>query len=83
MFIQNHAWPWSSFLLGASSGFWIFVYSAYYYSHTLHLAGFASSVLFFAYSAMACAVYALGMGTVGFLTAYAFVRRIYGAVKVD
>ena len=42
-----------------------------------------NSLLFFAYSGLACLVYGLLMGTVGFLTAYAFVRRIYGAIKVD
>jgi transmembrane 9 superfamily protein 2/4 len=42
-----------------------------------------SSMLFFAYSFMACGVYGLLSGTVGFLSAYAFVRRIYGAIKVD
>lgn len=81
--MQNYNWPWSSFLLGSSSAIWIFAYSAYYHAHTLHLQGVASSVLFFAYSGLACCVYGLGMGTVGFLTGYAFVRRIYGAVKVD
>lgn len=40
-------------------------------------------MLFFAYAALATALYALLTGTLGFLAAYAFVRRIYGAVKVD
>lgn len=44
----------------------------------LHIEGFVSSLLFFSYSFMACAVYGLLTGTMGFLTAYVFVRRIYG-----
>ena len=80
---QNYNWWWSSFLLGGSSSLWVFAYSCYYYAHILHITGFVSSMLFFAYSLLACAVYGLLMGTVGFLTAYGFVRRIYGAVKVD
>lgn len=35
-------------------------------------------MLFFAYSFLACLVYGLLTGTIGFLAAYAFVRRIYG-----
>ncbi|KAI7071158.1 hypothetical protein KC327_g7720 [Hortaea werneckii] len=80
---ENYNWWWHSFLLGASSSFWIFAYCLYYAANHLHLVGWPSSLLFFAYSFLACAVYALLMGTVGFLTAYAFVRRIYWAIKVD
>ncbi|KAI7499641.1 hypothetical protein KC347_g9275, partial [Hortaea werneckii] len=79
----NYNWWWHSFLLGASSALWIFAYCLYYAANHLHLVGWPSSLLFFAYSFLACAVYALLMGTVGFLTAYAFVRRIYRAIKVD
>jgi transmembrane 9 superfamily protein 2/4 len=80
---QNYNWPWHSFLLGCSSAFWVFAYSGYYFATQLHITGFANTVLFFSYAGLACAVYGLLMGTVGFLTAYAFVRRIYGAIKVD
>lgn len=80
---ENYHWWWASFFTGGASGFWIFVYSAWYYATRLHIDGFVSSLLFFSYSALACAVYSLATGTVGFLTAYAFVRRIYGGVKVD
>lgn len=43
----------------------------------LHVTGFVSTLLFFSYSLLACAVYFLLTGTVGFLAAYAFVRRVY------
>lgn len=44
----------------------------------LHITGFVSSMLFFAYSFLACLVYGLLTGSIGFLAAYMFVRRIYG-----
>lgn len=44
----------------------------------LRIQGFISNLLFFSYSVLACTVYGLLTGTVGFLTAYAFVRRTYG-----
>jgi transmembrane 9 superfamily protein 2/4 len=81
--VQNYHWWWQSFFLGGSSSIWIFAYSVYYYMNVLHISGFVSSMLFFAYSFLACLVYGLLTGTIGFLTAYAFVRRIYGAIKVD
>ena len=80
---ENYHWWWHSFAIGGSSSIWVYAYLAYSYFTKLHISGFVSSMLFFAYGFLACAVYALLTGTVGFLAAYAFVRRIYGAIKVD
>ncbi|KAF2246488.1 multispanning membrane protein [Trematosphaeria pertusa] len=74
---ENYHWWWQSFLIGGSSALWIYAYLAWYFFARLHITGFVSSLLFFAYGGLACAVYGLLTGTVGFLSAYAFVRRIY------
>lgn len=74
---ENYHWWWQSFFIGGGSAFWVFLYSLWYYFFKLHINGFVSSMLFFAYSFMACCVYGLLTGTIGFLSAYAFVRRIY------
>ncbi|KAK0643448.1 hypothetical protein B0T16DRAFT_332125 [Cercophora newfieldiana] len=75
---ENYNWWWQSFMVGGSSAVWVFLYCAWYYFVKLHITGFMSGILFFSYSFMACCVYGLLTGTVGFLAAYAFVRRIYG-----
>ncbi|KAG5995102.1 hypothetical protein E4U43_003109, partial [Claviceps pusilla] len=75
---ENYHWWWQSFLVGGASSLWVFAYSVWYYLFKLHITGFVSSMLFFSYSFMACCVYGLLTGTIGFLSAYAFVRRIYG-----
>lgn len=80
---ENYHWWWQSFFIGGGSAFWVFLYSLWYYFFKLHISGFVSSMLFFAYSFMACCVYGLLTGTIGFLSAYAFVRRIYSAIKID
>ncbi|KAF2203345.1 multispanning membrane protein [Delitschia confertaspora ATCC 74209] len=80
---ENYHWWWQSFIVGGSSSIWIFGYVVWYYFTKLHISGFVSSLLFFCYGFLACGVYALLTGTIGFLAAYAFVRRIYGAIKVD
>ncbi|OAX85325.1 hypothetical protein ACJ72_00290 [Emergomyces africanus] len=80
---ENHHWWWQSFFTGGSSAFWVFMYCIWYYFAKLHVRGFVSSLLFFSYSFLGCTVYGLLTGTVGFLTAYAFIRRIYSSVKVD
>ncbi|KAI1437141.1 endomembrane protein 70 [Xylaria sp. CBS 124048] len=80
---ENYHWWWQSFAVGGGSALWVFLYSIWYYGFKLHITGVLSSVLFFVYSAMACCVYGLLTGTVGFLAAYAFIRRLYGAIKID
>ena len=74
---ENYHWWWQSFCIGASPSIWIFLYCTWFYMSKLNLEGFTSTFLFFAYSMLACALYGLLTGTIGFLTAYAFVRRIY------
>ncbi|KAG9256439.1 endomembrane protein 70 [Emericellopsis atlantica] len=80
---EDHRWWWHSFVVGGGSSIWVFAYCVWYYLFKLHITGFVSGMLFFAYSGLACCVYGLLTGTVGFLSAYAFVRRIYGAIKAD
>ncbi|KAJ4988101.1 multispanning membrane [Stagonosporopsis vannaccii] len=80
---EDYRWWWHSFVIGGSSSIWVFAYLIYCYFTSLHVTGFVSSLLFFAYSFLACGLYALLTGTIGFLAAYAFVRNIYGAIKVD
>ncbi|EWC45793.1 hypothetical protein DRE_05130 [Drechslerella stenobrocha 248] len=80
---ENHHWWWHSFRVGASSAVYVFLYSIWYYFAKLHIHGFVDSLLFFSYSLLGSAVYGVLGGTVGFLAAYMFVRRIYGAVKAD
>ncbi|KAM7202051.1 Endomembrane protein 70 domain containing protein [Rhypophila sp. PSN 637] len=80
---ENHDWWWQSFMVGGGSAVWVFAYCVWYYFMKLHITGFFNSLLFFTYSFIACGVYGLLTGTVGFLMAYAFVRRIYAAIKVE
>ncbi|KAI1825296.1 endomembrane protein 70 [Xylaria intraflava] len=80
---ENHHWWWQSFAVGGGSALWVFLYSIWYYFFKLHISGFVSSMLFFVYSFVACCVYGLLTGTVGFLSAYAFIRRLYAAIKID
>lgn len=80
---EDYHWWWHSFVIGGSSSIWVYAYLIYCYFTSLHINGFLSSMLFFTYGFLACGLYALLTGTIGFLAAYAFVRKIYGAIKVD
>ncbi|KAI0197745.1 endomembrane protein 70 [Astrocystis sublimbata] len=80
---ENYHWWWQSFAVGGASALWVFLYSIWYYFFKLHITGFVSSMLFFVYSFMACCIYGLLTGTVGFLCVYAFIRKLYAAIKID
>ncbi|KAK9449693.1 uncharacterized protein V1518DRAFT_437431 [Limtongia smithiae] len=80
---EDYNWWWRSFFVGAGSGVWIFVYSVWYFFAKLEMAGFVSGLLFFSYSFIGCVLYALCTGTVSFLAAALFVRKIYASVKTD
>lgn len=74
---ENYKWWWQSFLVGASSSVWLFLYCIYWYFTRLYVKGFVSGLLFFAYAGIGGIVYGLFTGTVGFIAAYGFVRTIY------
>ena len=74
---EDYNWWWQSFFIGGGSAVWMWIYCVWYFFMRLHIEGFVSGLLFFGYCTMTCLVYGLATGTVGFLMAYAFVRRIY------
>jgi transmembrane 9 superfamily protein 2/4 len=80
---EDYNWWWRSFMVGTGSAWWIFIYSIYYYATKLQVNGFISGLLFFGYSLMACLVYGLITGAIGFIASYMFVYRIYNAIKAE
>ena len=49
----------------------------------LEMVGFVPVLLYFGYMMMVALLFFLGAGTIGFLSSWWFVWKIYGAVKVD
>jgi len=80
---ENYNWFWRSFLVGSSSSVYIFIYSTWYMIFRLNITGFLPRIVFLFYSLLACFVYGLICGTLGFWGAYSFVWRIYGSLKAD
>ncbi len=80
---ENYHWWWRSFFVGGASAIYVFGYCVWYYLFKLQLHGWVSGLLFLGYSLLGCALYGVFLGTVGSLSAYVFVRKIYAAVKVD
>jgi transmembrane 9 superfamily protein 2/4 len=79
---EDYRWQWKSFLVGGSSALYVFAYAVLYYFTSLDAGDAVSGMLYLTYSFLACAVYALCCGAVGFLAAFAFVARIFSSIKV-
>lgn len=75
----DYGWWWNSWLASASSGVYVLAYSVYYLltSEGADPKNVVSNFLFLAYSTLGSLCFALLTGTIGFLSALAFVRRIY------
>ena len=79
----DYRWWWKAFIASGSYGFWLFGYSIFYYSTTLTIRSWWSSVLYYGYMMMISYFFFVLTGAVGFIAAFMFVRAIYGSIKVD
>jgi len=58
-------------------------YSVFYFFTKLEIDEFVPTLLYFGYTAIFVVTFWLLTGTIGFWAAYSFIKRIYGAVKID
>ena len=80
---ENYNWQWTSFLGGASTALYVYLYAVYYFFAKTHMSGFFQTCFYFGYSAMFCAAIAAVCGTISYAGANTFVRRIYRNIKCD
>ncbi len=80
---EDHRWWWRSVLASGSAGIYLFIYSIYYYLTRLHMADQTSVLLYFGYMTLVSLLFFLLTGTIGHLSTFAFVKKIYGSIKVD
>jgi transmembrane 9 superfamily protein 2/4 len=81
---ENYQWWWRSFLTSGSCGGYLFVYSVFYFfSSSMRMTHFVPILLYFSYMGLLSFIFFVFTGTVGFMATFAFVRYIYGSIKVD
>jgi len=80
---EDYRWWWRSFLNTASTGGYLFAYSVWYFVTKLQIEGFLSALVYFTYNAMIALAFGLFCGAIGFYSSFAFVKKIYGSIKVD
>jgi transmembrane 9 superfamily protein 2/4 len=75
---------WRSFRRGGSVAAYVGLYSIGFLFNTLHaLSGFVSVALYLSYMGLILWALYLAMGTIGFLSSFLFVYKIFQAIKND
>ncbi|KAG0274763.1 hypothetical protein BGZ95_009488 [Linnemannia exigua] len=80
---EDYHWWWRAFFTSGSSAIYIFLYSVMYYFTTLQIKSFTSVVLYFGWTAIMSVMFFVLSGAIGFFSTFAFVRKIYGSIKID
>ena len=79
---EDYTWWWRSFLCSGSTAFYVFLYSAFYFSKLeANLA--ITYFLYFGYMTVICFGLFLMTGVVGYISSLWFTKKIYGSIKVD
>jgi transmembrane 9 superfamily protein 2/4 len=79
----NYHWWWRSFFTAGSSAFYIFLYSIVYFATKMDITEVVPTILYFGYMFLSCFIAMVLTGTIGFVSSFWFVRKIYAAVKID
>jgi len=79
---EDYRWQWTSFLSGASSAFYVYLYAVYYFFFKTKMYGMFQTVFYFGYMALFSLGLGIMCGTFGYIGTQAFVRKIY-SIKID
>eukprot|EP00924_Labyrinthula_sp_SR-Ha-C_P015166 snap_masked-scaffold_9-processed-gene-10.12-mRNA-1 protein AED:0.01 eAED:0.01 QI:0/-1/0/1/-1/1/1/0/622 len=80
---EDYNWFWRSFFTSGASAGYLYLYSAIYYFTKLEMTSFTAGLIYFTYMAIISLSFFLMTGAIGFLACFLFMRKIYGAIKVD
>ncbi|KAI1724908.1 endomembrane protein 70 domain-containing protein [Ditylenchus destructor] len=80
---EDYRWRWSSFCAGGSVSIYIYFYAMYYYFFKTKMYGFFQTSFYFGYMGVFSVGLGLLCGTVGYVSAAAFIHKIYSRIKLD
>lgn len=80
---HDYRWHWMSFLNGASTGVYAFLYATYYFLNKTNMSGFLQFSFYFGHSALYCTCLGLICGAISYSASQIFVHTIYKYIKVD
>ena len=77
-----HRWQWLSFRSSSSVGYYIFLYSLYYYLKS-EMSGIVQLLYFLAYTGLGSVAIGLASGSLGYSSVSFFIRLIYPNIKSE
>ena len=80
---ENYNWWWISFIAPASSGIYAFAFSFYYLSILVKLDNVFVIVEIVGYLLIFSILFSIVTGTIGFISSFFFIDKLFGSVKVD
>jgi len=80
---EDYRWWWRSVFSAGSTGFFVLIYSIFFYTRRSHMSGVVQTVEFFGYTFLICFAFFLALGTVSFFASLKFIRYIYVNLKMD
>ena len=80
---EDYRWQWTSFASAASTAGYVYIYSIYYFLFKTKMYGVFQTVFYFTYMGLFCSLLGIMCGAVGYAGSAAFVKKIYGNVKID
>jgi transmembrane 9 superfamily protein 2/4 len=80
---EDYHWWWRSFAGSAFSGVYVFLYAILYFVTKLEITKGVSMALYFGYMGFISLTFMFLTGAVGALASFAFVRAIFGSIKID
>lgn len=80
---EDYHWWWRSFLSSGSAALYLMLYAVWYFISKLEITGVVSIAIYFGYMFIISVAFFLLTGAIGFFACFWFVRKIYGAIKVD
>lgn len=80
---EDYRWHWTAISSAASTAFYVYIYAIYYFFTKTKMSGVFQTTFYFGYTLMFCIGIGLVTGSIGFLAANTFVKRIYKNIKSD
>jgi len=80
---DEYHWWWRSYGTAGATGLYTFLYSIFYLITKSEIQGFTSAVLFIGYSLLMSFCVTVFTGSIGFVSCYFFIRKIYSKIHLD
>lgn len=80
---EDYRWQWRSFAVAGSPAIYVFIYSLWYMLSTLSMKSFSGVVLYLTYTSLVSLMVFLALGSIGTISCYILVCKIYQSIKME